>query len=894
MTPRLASPASQVDPDALEALLNLSQGDDVDAPTLRAFLTAAHERMQQRFLTGTAATEIVHLRAAVIDDVVQRGWRKFGLHRMPHGLLAVGGYGRGELHPYSDVDICILLAREPSPEEAHGMECFLAFLWDIGLEIGHSVRTLADCIEQARSDITIMTNMMEARLIVGSTAQYEALRAALASDGIWPSGEFFKAKAQEQEQRHQRHNDTLNQLEPNVKESPGGLRDIQVIAWVASRHFGTHGLDALVGHGFLTAAEYEALVRGRNHLWRIRCALHFLAGRREDRLLFEYQQRVAVVFGYSDDSVNRAVEQFMKTYYRTVRELSALNEMLLGLFQEAILQRDRSARAVPLNRRFQVRNGYIEVAHDKVFLRTPPALLEVFLLLQKNPAIKGVRASTIRLIRESLHLIDDKLRRDIRARSLFMEILRQPRRIGHELQRMHRYGVLGAYMPVFARVEGLMQFDLFHVYTVDEHSLFVVRNMRRFSYPLTESDQPPLVRQVIEHIPKLELLYIAGLFHDIGKGSGRDHSEVGAEAAAEFCTLHGLSSFDTNLVTWLVKNHLVMSATAQRKDIYDPEVVKDFGELVGDIIHLDYLFLLTVADVRGTNPELWTSWKESLLSELYVATRRLLRSGAEHYQDRVERLAAIKNEALKELDFTRFRESTVAMLWDTLSDAYFMRHRPYEIAWHTEVILTADADELPVIAIRNVEKRGGTAIFIYAQDMDYLFAIATAALDRLRLDVQDARIITSDSGFTLDTFMVLEADTRKPVTDPARVHEIQSKLRTALRAKSLSAATRAPSHVARRLKHFTVPASVEFTADAVHKRTVMEVIAADRPGFLSIVGRAMQNCGVRLHDARIATFGERVEDYFYLSDFDNQPLADEATQNCLRAEILNTLRELEA
>ncbi|MBI4695446.1 MAG: [protein-PII] uridylyltransferase [Gammaproteobacteria bacterium] len=887
------SPASLVDPDALEALLSLSQGDDVDAPTLRAFLAGAHERMKQRFLTRTPATELVHLRAAVIDDVVQRAWRKFGLHTVPHALLAVGGYGRGELHPYSDVDICILLSREPTADEARGMESFLAFLWDIGLEIGHSVRTVADCVERAIGDITIMTNMMEARLIVGPVSEFDALCAALTRADIWPADDFFKAKAHEQEQRHQRHNDALNQLEPNVKESPGGLRDIQVISWVANRHFATYGLETLVGHGFLTAAEFETLERGRNYLWRIRCALHFLAGRREDRLLFEHQQRVAVVFGYSDDSVNRAVEQFMKTYYRTVRELSALNEMLLELFQEAILQRDRSARAAPLNRRFQIRNGYIEVAHDKVFLRTPPALLEVFLLLQKNPAIKGVRASTIRLIRESLHLIDDKLRRDIRARSLFMEILRQPRRIGHELQRMHRYGVLAAYLPVFAKVEGLMQFDLFHVYTVDEHSLFVLRNMRRFSYPITESDQPPLVRQIIEQIPKLELLYICGLFHDIGKGSGRDHSEVGAEAAAEFCALHGLSSFDTNLVTWLVKNHLIMSATAQRKDIYDPEVVKDFGELVGDIIHLDYLFLLTVADVRGTNPELWTSWKESLLSELYVATRRLLRSGAEHYQDRVARLSSIKNEALKELDFTRFRESTVAMLWDTLSEPYFMRHRPYEIAWHTEVILTADADDLPVIAIRNFEKRGSTAIFIYAQDMDYLFAIASAALDRLRLDVQDARIITSESGFTLDTFMVLEADTRKPVTDPARVHDIQSKLRTALRSKSLAASPRVPSHYARRLKHFSVPASVEFTPDFVHKRTVMEVIAADRPGFLSVIGSAMQNCGVRLHDARIATFGERVEDYFYLTDLENQPVDDESTQICLRTEILNTLRELD-
>lgn len=888
-TPAVAATAeSLLDTQALDAALASPLGENLHIGVFRQALTRANELLKQRFLAGARAEDIVHLRAEVVDDIVRRVWCKCGLGNSPHTLLAVGGYGRGELHPYSDVDIAILLATPIDAEHQAKLESLVTFLWDIGLEVGHSVRTLDECVAAAAADITIMTNLMETRVLAGPHELHEQMRIRTAPDRMWPANEFFKAKVKEQDHRHQRYNDEFQQLEPNIKESPGGLRDIQIIDWVANRYFNSSGFDDLVDHGFLTENECHALESGRSLLWRIRCALHFTANQREDRLLFDHQISVAEVFGYSDAAHNRAVELFMKTYYRTVRDLSNLNDMLLGLFEEAILQKDRASRTTPLNRRFQVRNNYIEVSNDKVFSRTPTALLELFLLMQRNPSIRGVRASTIRLVRESLHLIDGKFRKDIRARSLFMEIIRQPRRIGHELQRMHRYGVLSAYLPAFARVEGLMQFDLFHVYTVDAHSLFVVLNMRFFSYPPTENDQTPLIRQVIERIPKLELLYIAGMFHDIGKGQNRDHSEAGAEAAGEFCTVHGLSNYDTNLVIWLVRNHLIMSATAQRKDIYDPEVVKTFAAAVGDQIRLDYLYLLTIADIRGTNPRLWTSWKDTLLSDLHIGTLRLLRGGAESPQDKLERLKETKVEALNQLDPSRFSEHGIALLWSTLGDEYFLRHRPYEIAWHTEVILEADGDDLPLIALRNFEHRGGTTLFIYAADMDYLFAISTAVLDRLRLDVQDARIITSEAGYILDSYVVLEADTRTTVTDPARFQEIQSRLRSAIRSGEIPEA-RSSYAVAKRLRNFSVPATVEFTEDHVHRRTIMGVIAIDRPGFLSIVGRAMQNCGVRLHDARIATFGERAEDYFYITDFDNRPVDSETTRACLRAAIVQAL-----
>ncbi|MFP6781481.1 MAG: [protein-PII] uridylyltransferase, partial [Gammaproteobacteria bacterium] len=585
--------------------------------------------------------------------------------------------------------------------------------------------------------------------------------------------------------------------------------------------FDSTGLQELVANDFLTHEETADLLDGEEFLWGIRCALHFKAGRREDRLLFDHQQSVANRFGYTEDGSNRAVENFMKDYYRTVRKLSTLNEVLLGLFREAILEPARTARVTPLNRRFQVRNNSIEICNPQVFSRTPTALLEIFLLLQQHPEIKGIRAETIRSIRENLYLIDEKFRADLRTRSLFMEIIRQPRRIDHELNRMHRYGVLSAYMPVFAAVEGLMQFDLFHIYTVDEHTLFVVRNMRYFSFPRDGDDQSQLIRETVEQIPKLELLYLSGLFHDIAKGRGGDHSNLGAEDAVEFCKSHGLSNYDTHLVAWLTRNHLIMSSAAQSKDIYDLEVVKEFAKLVGDQTHLDYLFLLTVADIRGTNPELWTSWKESLISELYVATRRALHRGDSPPPNKDEKIRSTRRDALQILAADRLAENDINILWDSLGDNYFLRHRPDEVAWHTGTILSTDEQDIPIVAVRSFESRGATAVFVYQPDADNLYAIATAALDGLRLNVQDARIITSNAGYTLDTFMVVDADTGEPIEDAARIQAVSSKIRSAIRSGSVT--TVAPtSATKRKIKHFTIPASVEFYTDHTHKCTVME------------------------------------------------------------------------
>ncbi len=860
----------------------------------RAALQSSQQQLKEHFLNGTPATELVHGRAQIIDQLLIRVWQRLVIapgdqtYINDIALIAVGGYGRGELHPGSDIDLLILLQNNNHAHYQTRIEQFLMFLWDMGLEVGHSVRSLQECIIEAERDITIATNLMESRLLSGPQTLYETLRTATGPARIWPSRQFFEAKWQEQIARHTKYHDTAYNLEPNVKEGPGGLRDIQMIGWVAKRHFAATTLHDLVTHNFLTEAEYKALMAGQNFLWRVRFALHALTGRREDRLLFDHQQTIAQQFGYHNEEHRLAVEQFMKEYYRTIMELSRLNEMLLQLFQEAILYADSPATVTPINSRFQSCNGFIEVVHNGIFRRYPFALLEIFLLLQQHPELKGVRATTIRLIRDHRYLINDQFRDDLRNRSLFMEMLRQPRGVTHELRHMNRYGLLAAYLPVFGAIVGQMQYDLFHVYTVDEHTLMVVRNLRRLTVP-EFSHELPLCSELIQRIPKPEILYLAGLFHDIAKGRGGDHSELGAHDAIAFCLHHGLSQYDARFVGWLVKNHLVMSSTAQRKDISDSQVIADFAAIVGDQVHLDYLYLLTVSDIRGTNPTLWNSWKDSLLVELYNTTKRALRRGLEHIIDRTERLNEIKQQALAALQQQTIDITAIEKVWREWGDDYFLRHSADEIAWHTLAILKSTAADLPLVLVRQQSPRGGTEIFIYTHDQEHLFATTTQALDQLGLTILDARIMTANNGFTLDTYIVLEAS-GEPITSEHRLQEIPVILKQHLQShgEKLTGGTR---RTPRQLKYFATPTDITFSNDERNHRTVMELTTADRPGLLSHVGQALRESGVRLQNAKIVTFGARVEDVFFITDKNNHPLQTEAQYTHLRNAMLKYLDE---
>lgn len=843
-----------------------------------------HQLLNEAFVAGLPIKTLVKQRAWLVDQLLTLAWEHI-ITNDEVALVAVGGYGRGELHPASDIDLLILIKSRRNKPANQSIEKFLVFLWDIGLEVGHSVRTIKDCINEAKNDITVATNLMESRLLAGNEAIYNEMCKQTGPRKIWSTKKFFEAKLREQIERHKKYDNSEHKLEPNIKEGPGGLRDIQVIGWVVKRHFGADTLKELVTHEFLTEDEYRILDAGQSLLWRIRYALHYITGHREDRLLFDYQRSVAELFGFRAQD-NSGVAQFMKMYYRTVREMNVLNEILLQHFQEAIIYAKRREKIKPINRRFQIRNNFLEATSNNVFKRYPFALLELFLLIQQNPAIEGVRASTIRLIRNHTNLIDREFRQDIRNRSLFMEIIRHPRHVGHELRRMHRYGILSKYLPAFGNIEGLMQFDLFHIYTVDEHILFVVRNLRLFSISEKAREYADY-NKLLSTLPKPELLYLAGLFHDIAKGRNGDHSVLGAKDAIKFCKLHGLSDYDAKLVGWLVEHHLLMSKTAQRMDLSDPENITRFAEIMRDRNHLNYLYLLTVADIQGTNPALWNNWKEALLADLYQKTLLALRRGLENPIGKKARIEETKKAALELIKHKKKTTLDINLLWKSLGDDYFIRYSADEIAWHTETISKMTDMEKPLIMVREQTARGGTEVFVYMKNRDKIFAATTRTLDKLGFTIMDARIITAENDYTLDSYTILEKN-GDIVMGKQRREELIKSLQHVLTTldQFTGKITRIKS---RQLKHIVIPTRITFTPDEKNNRNIMEVVTLDRPGILSRIGMALNFCGARLQGAKIATYGARVEDIFFITDRKNKIITDPIKFECLRNSISSSL-----
>ena len=851
-----------------------------DVATFRAALTEGDAKLQQRFLDDEPVECLVRDRARLVDLLLQTAWQTHvGEHVREIALIAVGGYGRGELNLCSDIDILILLPKSESASWQSHLEQFLTFMWDIGLEVGHSVRTIDDCQRESAADVSVATTLIESRLLSGPESLFDAMRRALGPERVWPTKDFFEAKVAEQTARHHRYYDTAYNLEPNVKSSPGGLRDIQTIGWVAKRYFGAESLDELVDHGFLTKGELRKLKTAQAYLWKIRFALHVLTKRREDRLLFDHQIKLAKMFGYEDATYTLAVEQFMQRYYRTAMDVSLLNEMLLQLFREAILF-DASSEPLPVNPRFQIRNDYLEITNDEVFDRYPSALLEIFVVLEQNPQVRGVRASTIRQLTRHLWLIDEEFRQHPRNHRLFSEILRAPVGVTHELRRMNLYGVLGRYIPAFGRIVGRMQYDLFHAYTVDAHTLFVVSNLRRLAMPKYDHELPELSR-IMQSLPKQEIAYLAALFHDIAKGRGGDHSDLGAVDAEAFCLEQGLSRYDARLVAWLVRNHLVLSVTAQKKDISDPKVIYDFAKHVGDRNHLDYLYVLTVADVRGTNPKLWNNWKASLFAEFYERTKQALRRGLESPIDREELIAEIQAQAREMIAMTTLTAPKQQAVWRRFTDDYFLRHTPEEITWHTQMLADRDlADRTSLVSVEERSGRGGTGITTYTPQTQHSFARTTALLDQLGLNIVDARITPTADGFSVDVYHVLE-DTGAEITDQLRLRDIQQQLTRALAKPddaSLTVTRRAP----RQVRMFSTPTQITFSEDPVNQRTIVEIIAGDRPGLLSQIANIFMSEKVYIFTSKIVTVGERAEDVFYVTDPNYRPLSREHRERLAR------------
>ncbi len=826
-----------------------------------------------------------------IDLILSCCWEHFlGDYATQLSLCAVGGYGRRELFPHSDIDIVILLdSCDTAPYETALSDLF-TFLWDIGFKPGHSVRTIDECVSAAQDDQTIMTSLTEISLIAGQPALYEALKLRITPDNIWPSDQFFAAKMEEQRLRHAKFHDTAYNLEPNIKEGPGGLRDMQSIAWVFKRQYNSSTLKELIKYDFLPEAEYTELIAARDVLWRIRYALHLLTNRAEDRLIFDYQRDLARQFGFISEQPNQDVEEFMQFYFKTLLSIERLNEILLQLFNERFIASNLVSQTTTINDDFIAINGYLQATNNQLFEQRPLALLEVFLILQLNPNLLGIRATTIRLIRKNLPLIDDSFRSNKSANQLFIEIFRRAHGLTHELRRMNRYGVLAAYLPSFANIIARMQYDLFHIYTVDEHTLFLIRNLRRFSLE-AHSNEFPLCNSVFKLIAKPELLYIAGLFHDIAKGQNGDHSKLGENIARDFCLQHKLSSHDTNLIAWLVRIHLLMSVTAQRKDISDPDVIHEFAQKVGSVEYLNHLYLLTVADIRATNPELWNDWKDSLLKELYLATHTALRHGLQNPSALEDRLLENKQEAQEKLTNLGLSIDLINNVWQHTTDDYFLRYSAEEIAWHTLAISSVNEADLPLVLLSPQTQHGSADVFIYTKDIGPIFSISTATFDQLGLTILDARIMTTQNNYALNSFQVLE-QSGEPINESYRASHICS----ALQQNLLDGEVKGHVNIHRQSKsrqaqHFPIATSIKFITDPLNRHTLIELITTDHAGLLAKIGSAFIKQQVNLLNAKITTIGSRAEDMFYITDQNLQPITDPEQQAKIREELLTSLSE---
>ena len=848
---------------------------------LRQYLKDGFLSLKADFLKAPNNTRLFKQHCKLIDRLLANIWKQANIDKRCC-LIAVGGYGRGELYPYSDIDLLILIP-EPDSQKTDDLqtnsdinaklEALVGLLWDIGLNVGHSVRSLSECVHEAEKDITVQTNLIESRLIIGEANFYEDFLGEINRTLSNPTAiaRFFAAKLKEQNNRHAKFNDTAYNLEPNIKESPGGLRDLHMILWIAQSLNMANASAAknniwamLTKQNIISALEARQIQQHQSNLQLLRIRLHFISKRREDRLLFDFQNELADSLGYVNTPRKRASEQLMQSYYRSVKFVSLMNEVLLKSFQQIISVNPPIIKSI--NAHFESHDQLLEAKTAGLLQQQPSAIFEAFLLLQQHPELDGMGATLLRNMQRVKRLVNRDFRQNPVNKKLFIEIISQPSGVNHALRAMNRYGILGSYIPAFGKIIGQMQHDLFHVYTVDEHILNVLANLRRFAKPELKHEFP-LCSRLFAEFDSPHLLYLAALFHDIAKGRGGDHSTLGTVDAIKFCKLHGLSKADSAFVAWLVAAHLQMSSTAQKSDLSDPSVIETFSRFVQNERRLVALYLLTVADIRGTSPLVWNAWKARLLESLFNATKYALANQLLYVQ---QAIATRKSEAAERLNKFGLSKHSYEHLWEKFGSNYFIRHESDEIAWHSRLLTPHLNTTQPIVRARLSPSGDGIQVMIYSKDQNDLFARICNFFDRMGYNIVEAKIYTTDHAYALDSFIVLD-QSGKSVSYSGLLKFIEVELTQKL-DKTQPLESPLKGRISRQVKHMPILAQVTITQEADNNNHKLEIIANDRPGLLATLAHQFLILEVELHNAKINTLGNRAEDTFLISANKDQKL----------------------
>lgn len=820
----------------------------------REYLAAFSSHLCTLFAEGFTVKSLLYLRSDFTDALLKRIYEHFGLHKFPYlALIAVGGYGRRELFLQSDIDILVLSSVDPLPPDAKdAIEPFISFLWDLKLDIGSSVRTIKETVLESRQDLTIETNLLERRLIAGSYLTLNLLKDALDGDTYWDPKRFLRAKIHEQIERHHLYKDTAYLLEPDIKNNPGGLRDIQVMQWIANFHFKARTLHDMLNLGLLLPNEFEELTLCRKVLWAVRYALHITIKREDNRLTLDSQKNVAALLGFGTEG-NAPVERLMRVFFRTVRRIRELNSMTLQLETLRITGHLGDDRPLYIDSCFIKRGPLIDIADPDIFKNEPWRMLQLFTVIAHQDDVLGLHVNCLRQLRAARRALNIYLIEIPRCREIFKQILSDQSCLATALPLLHEHRMLSAYMPQWESIEGLSQFDMFHTYTVDEHIIRVLKNIAVFS--CSKEPAHALFRTLFQQLPDPEILIAAAFLHDIAKGQGGHHAELGAKQALYFCQLHGYTQYQSRLIAWLVAEHLVFSATALRRDIADPEVIKNFAALMQDEEHLDLLYCLTAADIAATNDHEWTSWKDSIFRKLYFAVRQALRQGLERPQDLALHVKENQQLALKLC--RRVSEEQARRWWAQMPETYFIQYTPLDIAWHTRNILQHQRSSEPLILFAQHQELG-TELFIYQKTGRFEFARAACVMAQKRLNVITAEIVQTADNSALCTIR-FHGPTGQAV-DNDRLHN--------LRRSMLDGLKREPSLTGLKLtafkSPFTIPPQVEFLDSGTERHTSIEISTLDTPGLLAKIGITLKNLGCYILSARVTTTGERADDFFTL------------------------------